>query len=345
MVGVPSWLHGDSHSLMLALAFLVRRIHGETGVTAFDVEALPGDRRVYVDIAWQGAPIASQTLDSWADAVLEGTLGSVSLGAVLDRHGSELWSQELRPGHAVIRMPLAAALRQPSGETPETLPPRPEFYDFDLVHQAGATGALGDRLLRELTYVAFDTETTGLRPSQGDAIVSIAGVRIVNGRVLTGETFYRMVNPERPIPARSIRFHGISEDMVRDKPPARVVLPQFKTFAADAVLVAHNAAFDMKFLKLKGGECGVAFDNTVLDLLLLSAYLHHHTPDHSLDAMAARFGIEIADRHTALGDAMATAGILVRTIDLLDDHGIRTLHQALEAADSMIAVRKQQASF
>ncbi len=170
-------------------------------------------------------------------------------------------------------------------------------------------------------------------------------MRIVNGRILTGESFSRLVDPERPIPARSTRFHGITEATVKDMPPARVVLPQFRRFAGDAVLVGHNAAFDMAFLRRKEAECGVAFDNPVLDLLLLSAYLHSEMPDHSLDGLAARFGVEVAGRHTALGDAMATAAIFVRMLDLLEARGLRTLDETLAAAESMIELRKRQARF
>lgn len=344
MVGMPLWLRVDSYSLMHALEYLIRCIHEATGVVTFDVEALLGDRRVYLDIIWQGSPVASHILDIWTNAPLNGMPGGLMLRDVLDRHGSELWSQEQRRGYALLRIPLPAPLRPQFMEV-RIQPPRPEFYDFDLLHQIGTAGEAFERPLRDLTYVVFDTETTGLRPSEGDEMVSIGGVRIVNGRILAGETFHRLVNPGRPIPPRSTRFHGITDDMVRDAPPANVVLPQFKRFVEDAVLVAHNAAFDMKFLKLKEPECGVRFDNAVLDTLLLSAYLHEHTLDHDLDSITARFGIAVADRHTALGDAMATAGVFVRMIELLESRHVITLQQALEAANSMIELRKQQAKF
>ena len=108
-----------------------------------------------------------------------------------------------------------------------------------------------------------------------------------------------------------MRIHGITEDMARDKPPARIVLPQFKNFVGDGVLVAWNAAFDMRFLELKQDEAGVRFDNPVLDALLLSIYVSDDPINHSLMATAERLGVVVTGRHTALGDAMATAAIWV----------------------------------
>jgi DNA polymerase-3 subunit epsilon len=346
MVGLPLWLAGDSHSLVIALERLFADLAQSTGEHEFDIEALLGDRRVYVEIAWNGRPVPSATLDSWLAAPLEGALGAQTMRDILVRHGSEIWSQETRPSRAVLRLPLPAATRLPLAPPAETrLPARPEFYDFDLLRLAPAGGGAGARPLRSFTYVVFDTETTGLNPSQGDEIVSIAAVRVVNGRILTGETFSRLVNPGRPIPPDSTRFHGLTDESVAGAPPLGVVLPQFKSFVADSVLVAHNAAFDLKFLKVKESDTGVRFDNMALDTLLLSAFLHRDIDDHSLDAIARRLGIEIAGRHTALGDALATAAVFVKLIELLEARGIVTLDALAQASNMMLEIKARQAHF
>jgi DNA polymerase-3 subunit epsilon len=133
--------------------------------------------------------------------------------------------------------------------------------------------------------------------------------------------------------------------MVKDKPPIEVVLPQFRAFVGDAVLVAHNAAFDLKFLKLREAESGVSFDMAVLDTLLLSCLLHDYTSRHDLEVVAHRFGIPVQGRHTALGDSLVTAGCFLKMLDLLEAHGVVTLDQALVASERVLKVKVKQASF
>ncbi|MBI3710212.1 MAG: PAS domain-containing protein [Proteobacteria bacterium] len=346
MIGLPLWLRGDSHALVVAIERLLCNLADASGATSFDIEALLGDKRVYIDVTWGGLAISTATLDAWLEEPLPGALGAPALREILQRHGSEIWSRMLDGGRALLRLPLPAPIRvQFAPPRERVMPARPEFYDFDLMRLAPADQSLGAKPLRSFTYVVFDTETTGLSPSGGDELVSIGAVRVVNGRILTGETFSRLINPGRAIPPESTRFHGITDRMVADSPPAQVVLPQFRTFAADAMLIAHNAAFDMKFLKLKEIECGVRFDSIVLDTMLISASLYQALDDHSLDAIAGRLGIDIAGRHSALGDALATAAVFVRLLDLLEARGINTLDGLIRASNMVLEIRARQAHF
>jgi len=221
---------------------------------------------------------------------------------------------------------------------------RPEFYDFDLFHRKPAA-APSARLLKEADFVVFDTETTGLNPSRGDEMISVAGVRVVNGRVLSNECFDELINPGRPVPAKSTAFHGITDEMLVEKPDINQVLPRFECFVQNDILVAHNAAFDMKFIELKNEQCQTRFTNPVLDTVLLSAWLHDHSHKHTLDELAKRYGLSIENRHSALGDAQATAYIFCRMIDQLATRGVHTLADAIAVSDKMKHIKKQQKAY
>jgi DNA polymerase-3 subunit epsilon len=119
------------------------------------------------------------------------------------------------------------------------------------------------------------------------------------------------------------------------------VLPQFYRFAEDTVLVAHNAAFDMRFLQMQEARTGVVFTQPVLDTLLLSQVIHPHQPQHSLEAIAARLGVPVIGRHTALGDAIVTGEVFLRMLPLLAEKGILTLKDAREAAQKTFYARIQ----
>jgi DNA polymerase-3 subunit epsilon len=185
----------------------------------------------------------------------------------------------------------------------------------------------------------FDTETTGLEPSAGDEIIQLGATRIVGGKLRRQESFEQLVDPQRSISAASIPIHGILPEMVAGKPTIAEVLPALHAFAQDTVLVAHNAAFDMRFLQLKEADTGIVFDQPVLDTLLLSAVVHPNQESHRLEDIAARFDVALLGRHTALGDAMVTAEVFLKMIPLLAEMGIHTLGQAREAAQKTYFAR------
>ncbi|MGI9437097.1 MAG: exonuclease domain-containing protein [Geminicoccaceae bacterium] len=348
-IGEPFWLYGDSLTLVALLDCLIRKVTDEIGESRpLTFEAVRESGRVYLEVSWKGQVVENAVLDRWLDEPVDGDRGGISGLDILDRHKAELWCTPTKDGGAKLRLPLMPARehRDDHEVLRQHLLARPEFYDFDLIGRMDPT-AIDDAPLKELAYVVFDTETTGLEPSAGDEIISIAGIRVLNGRVLSGETFDQLVNPGRNVPAASTKIHGITSAMVEAAPMIDEVLPRFRKFVGDAVLVAHNAAFDMKFLTLKQDACGVRFDSPVLDTVLLAAHIHGAEDSLTLDALAERYGIalEDRDRHTALGDSIATAEVLTRLTDLLDAAGISTLRQAMVASSKMMAIRRQQSKY
>jgi DNA polymerase-3 subunit epsilon len=297
----------------------------------------------YLDLIWAGPAMSSETFYTWElEAMHVGAEKSpLTLRDVIDRHGGEIWYQREKAAHrAYFRfvLPVATPEIEEQQEDNRRGAGRPEYYDFDLFKYEDSSADL-DRKLSELTYTVFDTETTGLQPSAGDEIIQIGAARIVNNRLLRQEVFDQLVDPECPLKPESIPIHGITEDMVRGKPNIDLVLPAFHEFCADTVLIAHNAAFDMRFLQLKEQRTGIRFAQPVLDTLLLSAVVHPNQESHKLDDILDRLGIEIETRHNALEDALATAEVFLRMVPLLEKMDIVTVRQALEASEKTYFAR------
>lgn len=349
VAGDPVWLRCDSASVTELLDRLANRIAVHSGAERFEALATRATHgEAFLDLIYQGAPVPIAVLETWLDEPLDPDLGALTGSDVLHRHRTDMWCSALDPSTARLRLPLpvAADVYARFEKTPVPLPERREFYDFELLERTHA-GLHPERPLDTLTCVVFDTETTGLEPSSGDEIISIAGVRIVNGRLLHDEIFNEFVNPGRTIPAASTKVHGITDAMVADAPEIVSTLPRFHRFCGDGVLVAHNAAFDLKFLSLKEKQAGVTFDHAVLDSLLLAAVAFGRDDDLTLDALAERFNVFIApeDRHTALGDAIATGAVLLKLFPILEARGITTLGDALHASEQQFAIRRMQANF
>jgi DNA polymerase-3 subunit epsilon len=330
------WVRVDSFAFVQGLAYVAGRLRDEYGIREVRFRAQASGGFAELDLVWTGAIVASDALSLWELQPMRigGDETPLTLKDVFERHGGEAWAQAHKQSHTAwfrFLLPLGEPVAS-AAAGPAAVDSRPEYYDFDLFGRIEASRELEERRLAELTYTVFDTETTGLQPSAGDEIISIGAVRIVNGRLLKQEVFEQLVNPQRPLDPASARIHGIEARALADQPTIDGVLPAFYRFCEDTVLVAHNAAFDMRFIELKEQVAGIRFSQPVLDTLLLSAAVHPTLEDHRLESIAERLGVRVIGRHTALGDALVTAEVFLRLLALLAERGIETLGAALEAS-------------
>ena len=336
------WLKVDSFSIAQGLSYLAARLKEDFDIREVRIRLGVSGRHAQLDLLWRGAPLSAETAFTWENDPLHlgGEPSPLTLKNVLERHGGEGWYQRDLPlQSAYYRLVLPRASAPARARLAPSVASRPEYYDFDLFRQLPQNRALEERPLAELTFTVFDTETTGLDPSGGDEIISIGAVRIVNGRLLAGESFESLVDPRRGLSAASIEVHGITPDLLAGQPVIGDVLPRFARFAEGTVLVAHNAAFDMRFLAMKETATGVHFTQPVLDTLLLSAVASPNQETHSLEAIAERLGVPIVGRHTALGDALVTGEVFLRLVPLLAKQGIRTLGEARAASEKTFYAR------
>ncbi|MEM7424707.1 MAG: DNA polymerase III subunit epsilon [Pseudomonadota bacterium] len=189
--------------------------------------------------------------------------------------------------------------------------------------------------------VVLDTETTGLSPHEGHRIVEIGGVELIN-HVPTGEVYHQYINPERDMPQEAFNVHGLSEEFLRGHPKFEEIAPAFCEFADGAVLVIHNAPFDMAFInaELDWIKRPAIPEEQVLDTLAMARRKHPMGPN-SLDALCRRYSVDNSNRtkHGALLDAELLAAVYLELI------GGRQRDLAISAARSPAAgttpVRKQ----
>ncbi len=357
-------LRAEVSALSSALARLLGAVlaHGEPGVPVWLRPTLRGNV-LQLDIGADGMASAAE-LEPLLDTLPVDGPEPATVREVVQRHAGEAWAyadggrlgyRVTLPVHAGPRgeehARAAAGGRGRPGAAPtfvgmgmvsawqagESAAPRPELYDFSLFQEMEEGVRPGDlnRRLGDLTCVVLDVETTGLEPELGDRVLSLAGVKVRAGAVKRGGTFDALVNPGRPVPAASTRFHGITDALVAAAPPIDTVLPAFLRFAEGAVLAGHQVSFDLRFLGLEARRASLApltAGHAVLDTALLSEVVHGSLPEHGLEAVARRLGVAIRGRHSALGDAVATAEILVRLFELLERRGVRTLGEVLEAS-------------
>jgi DNA polymerase-3 subunit epsilon/CBS domain-containing protein len=193
-----------------------------------------------------------------------------------------------------------------------------------------------------LDAVVIDTETTGLDPRKA-WIVEIAAVRLVGGHLQPQAVFRRLVRPGEPIPELASRIHGIDDAAVVDAPAFADIWPELSAFIGGAVVIGHALGFDLAVLKRECERAGIDWTRPhTLDTRLLAEVAEPDLAGYSLDSLAAWLGVDITDRHSALGDALACARIFLALLPKLRGGGIRTLAEAERACRALTDVLDQQ---
>jgi len=193
--------------------------------------------------------------------------------------------------------------------------------------------ASDEKLTDTTQYIVFDTETTGLNARE-DTLIEIAAVRVQGGKIV--DTFTTLIDPERRLSSKITDLTGISQDMVSGQPKLLDALTAFRQFTGDAILVAHNAEFDVGFL----GQCAgrVKLDpwaQPVIDTLALARTLYPGLKNYKLKTLTNRFAIELENHHRALADAEATAKLFVRMLADLKPRSIETTAQLNTLTEDM----------
>lgn len=161
-------------------------------------------------------------------------------------------------------------------------------------------------------YIVLDIETTGLS-FRTEKITEIGAVKVKNGEIV--DTFECFVNPEIPIPQRIVELTGITDDMVKNADTIDIVMPKFLEFIGNLKLVAHNADFDVGFLKYNAENLGLKMDNEYIDSLALSRQLYPEFKKHKLGILAEKFGIKVENAHRALDDVKTLVKVYFKLLE------------------------------
>ena len=191
-------------------------------------------------------------------------------------------------------------------------------------------------------FVVFDIETTGFSPVN-NKIIEIGAVKIQQGEIT--DRFSVFVNPGVPIPFEIEKLTSINDSMVIDAPPIEVILPQFLDFCQDAVLVAHNANFDMSFIMENAKRQGLSRKFTFVDTLGIARVLLTHQAKHTLDAVAKTLSISLENHHRAVDDAECTAHIFLKFSAMLRERGADTLSRINALGESSPDIIKKLTSY
>lgn len=201
---------------------------------------------------------------------------------------------------------------------------------------------------KNIEYVVFDVETTGLSPLNGDRVIEIGAIKIKKLEIV--ESFETFVNPQRELSEDAMRINNITEDMIEHAPTAKEILPDFINFIGGACLVGHNVKFDLDFLCFELAQIGrkLGDDTPALDTLKMAKSLMPHLTSFRLANIASKFGLSIKETHRALADVELTVGVLKSLIvtaenrsmvsfrDMIRQFGVQKpsfkIHQAEQAS-------------
>ncbi|SNR89020.1 DNA polymerase-3 subunit alpha [Anaerovirgula multivorans] len=186
-------------------------------------------------------------------------------------------------------------------------------------------------------YVIFDIETTGLSNVR-DKITEIGAVKIKNRQIV--DNFSTLINPQIPIPEKITELTGITNEMVENAPTIESALPRFLDFIGTCCLVAHNADFDVGFIRENAKKIGCQIKNTIVDTLKLSRILLSHLKRHKLNTIAKELNVVLENHHRAVDDAKATAEIFIKFIELMNDREIYTLQDINQFLGKKVDVKK-----
>ncbi|MDP6350859.1 MAG: exonuclease domain-containing protein [Alphaproteobacteria bacterium] len=313
-------------------AVVVATDSGQVSLVNGAAKALLGAERVAVGTSLYAALDRNQAAAAAARARADSGAVEIRLERV-DGTGLDARVADLGGHGGTVYSFTAAAARAPSA------------IDHDLaLHDPMPAPApvVEDTPLAALPVVVVDIETTGLDVDR-DRLVSLGAVQVQGSVIMRAGVLDLLVNPGLAIPARSTRIHGITDAMVADSPPFRDIADRFADFARGRIVVGHQIGFDLAVMGAESNRCGRPWTPlSALDLVQLGAALEPRAEDLSLEGMAARRGVAIAGRHTALGDALVTAELWLRLWPRLAERGIDTFGAARRFAGRARAVIRGQ---
>lgn len=175
-------------------------------------------------------------------------------------------------------------------------------------------------------YVVFDLETTGLKASEGDSIIEIGAVKMQNGKII--DKFDELIDPKVNLSEEIVNITGITNEMLKGKPGEEEIVKKFMNWVGDLPLVAHNAKFDISFLKMAFLKYDIGrLENTLIDTLGLSRYLESNERYHNLASLVIRYSIPWDEdkHHRANYDALGTALIFYKMLEKLKLNNINTI--------------------